>query len=65
MAISHWLAHGHQIWNEAVAGKPPHLFAGAAEAGLDFVGDEQAARSSNGFHRRAQEARRVGEDAVT
>ena len=64
MAVAHRLAHGDEIGHEAVAGKAPHLFAAAAEAGLHLVGDEQRAFCPDGFDRGAQKAGRVGEHAV-
>ncbi len=56
MAIAHRLAHRDQIGNEAVAGKAPHLLAGAAETGLHLVGDEEAAGRTHRFDRGTQEA---------
>ena len=42
----------------------PHVLAGAAEAGLHLVGDEQAASALDRLDRSLQEARRLGQDAV-
>ena len=44
--------------------KAPQVFAGAAETGLHFVGNEQAARPLDRVDRALQEACRPGKDAV-
>ena len=64
MAIAHRLTHRDEVGNESVAGKAPHLFAGAAKPGLHFVGDEEAAGGTYGFDRGTQEAFGIGEYAV-
>ena len=50
--------------SDTVALEAPHMFAGAAEAGLHLVGNEQAARPLDRLDRALQEARRLGQDAV-
>ncbi len=64
VAIAHRLAHGDHVGHQAMPLEAPHASPGAAEARLDFVGDEQAARRADRRHRRLEEARRVGKDAV-
>ena len=43
VAVAHRLADRDDVGHDAVALEAPHVLAGAAEAGLHLVGDEQAA----------------------
>src|SRR5439155_25266868 len=42
-AVAHAFGHGDHVGFDAPLFDAPHLVAGAAEAGLDFVADEHAA----------------------
>lgn len=64
MAGAQRLAHGDDVGHHAVPLEAPERVAGAAEAGLHFVGNEEAAGLAHRVHRLGHEAGRVGEDAV-
>ena len=64
LAVAHRLSHRDDVGHDTMALEAPQVFAGAAEAGLDLVGDEQAARPLDRVDRAPQEARRFREDAV-
>ena len=51
LAVAHGLAQGDDVGHEAVALEAPHMLAGAAEAGLHLVGDEQAAGGADRLDR--------------
>ena len=64
MAVAHRLAERDDVGHDAVALEAPHLPAGAAEARLHLVGDEEPAGLAHFRDRLLQEAGRIREDAV-
>ena len=63
-AVAHRLAHDGQVGHDAVALEAPHRRPGAAEPGLDLVGDVQPAGRADHAGDRPQEPDRVGPDPV-
>ena len=64
VAVAHRFAERHDIGHQAMAGKAPEVVAGAAKAGLDLVGDEQATGLAHRSHRIGQPAGRIGQHAI-
>ena len=48
MAVTNGLAHGDDVGDGVLGFEHPEMRAGAAEAGLDFVGDGDPARGVDG-----------------
>ena len=63
-AVAHRLAHRDDVGDDPVALETPHAGAGAPEAWLHLVGDEEAAVAARRLDRGLEKARRVGEHAV-
>src|ERR1700676_16923 len=64
VAVTHGFSHGDDVRRHAMALETPPGRPRAAEAGLHFIGDEQAVGAVNHIDGGAQETGWIGKDAV-